>query len=115
MAQLIQGVGGVPFIDIFDIKKGDKIEEKIHFGLDQATELVALLTPWSIERNWVWSEIAAAWAMRKRFVGVMYGLTIEEIEKNRGGMAVLGPTNVIAIDSFDDYLVELSERIRAGT
>lgn len=48
----------------------------------------------------------------KRFAGVTYGITIEEIEKNHGGMACLGPTNVVALDDFDDYIREMSERIQ---
>jgi hypothetical protein len=39
------------FIDIFDIKSGDRIEEKVHAGLTACTELVSLLTPWSVDRN----------------------------------------------------------------
>lgn len=61
MARLISDVDATPFIDIFDIKKGDRIEAKVQQGLEQADELVALLTPWSVDRNWVWAEIAGAW------------------------------------------------------
>lgn len=50
-----------PFIDIFDLKKGDRIEERIFEELPKCKELVALLTPWSVTRNWVWNEIGAAW------------------------------------------------------
>lgn len=111
MARAVAEIGGVPFIDIFDIEKGDRIEERVRAGLDACDELVALLTPWSVDRNWVWTEIAAAWALRKRFVGVVYGVTIEEIEKRHGGMACLGPTNVVALDDFDEYIGELTRRI----
>lgn len=52
--------GAEVFIDIFDIKSGDRIEEKVHSGLTGCTELISLLTPWSVDRNWVWSEMAAA-------------------------------------------------------
>src|SRR5437588_377242 len=69
------------FIDIFDIKSGDRIEAKVREGLAGCTELVSLLTPWSVDRNWVWSEMAGAWALGKRYVGVLYGLTIEQIDK----------------------------------
>ena len=110
MARLISDAGGEPFIDIFDIKKGDRIKE----GLGEAQELVALLTPWSVERNWVWAEIAAAWALRKRYVGVIYGLTIALIEKEHGGLAMLAPTNIVSIDDFDEYLRELCGRSGTG-
>jgi hypothetical protein len=114
IARLISDVGATPFIDFFDIKRGDRIEPEIQRGLAEANELVALLTPWSVDRNWVWAEIAAAWALRKRYVGVLYGLTIEEIEKDRGGLAMLAPTNLVVIDEFDDYIRELGERVGIG-
>jgi len=62
MARLIAEAGATPFIDIFDLKKGDRIEAKILEGLDRASELIALRTPWSVDRNWVWAEMAHAWA-----------------------------------------------------
>ena len=37
-----------------------------------------------------------------------------EIERDRGGLAMLAPTNIVAIDEFDDYISELSERIEAS-
>lgn len=39
---------------------------------------------------------------------------MEEIEKNKGGLAVLAPTNCVAIDGFNDYLLELKQRIEAS-
>ena len=68
IARLVSDVGAVPFIDFFDIMRGDSIESKIQLGIGKARELVALLTPWSVDRNWVCGEIAAAWALRKRYV-----------------------------------------------
>jgi len=115
MADQIVKAGGSPFIDIFDIKKGDRIEECVQRGLREAVELVAFLTPHSVGRNWVWSEISAAWILGKRTVGVLYGVTIDEIEQNHGGMATLRSTNVIAIDDFDAYIEELADRIDAET
>jgi hypothetical protein len=96
-------------------KRGDRIAERVLEGTRNSRELVALLTPWSVDRNWVWTEIAAAWALGKRFVGVTYGVTIEEIEKNHGGLACLGPTNLVALDDFDDYISEMSDRAKSET
>ena len=45
MARCISDVGGDPFIDIFDVKKGDRIERKIQAELPSCKELVVLLTP----------------------------------------------------------------------
>lgn len=102
------------FIDIFNVLSGDRIEERVHEGLTECSELISLLTPWSVDRNWVWSEMAGAWALRKRYVGVMYGLTLEEIDKNHGGLAILSPTNVINLNELDNYLKELSDRVKGA-
>ena len=115
MARLVGEQGAQPFIDIFDIRKGDRIEERVRDGLDRCSELVAVLTPWSVGRNWVWSEMAAAWISRKRFVAVLYGLTLQEIDENHGGLACLGPTNVAEINDFETYVVELGRRLAAGS
>jgi hypothetical protein len=113
MASLIAAAGAKPYIDFYDIKKGDRILDEVEQGIRDAHELVALLTPWSIDRNWVWVEIASAWGQGKRYTGVLYGLTTEKIDKEHGGVAILGPTNLASLDEFDDYLAELKARVAA--
>jgi hypothetical protein len=56
--------------------------------------------------------MAGAWILRKRYVGVLYGLTLDQIEKDHGGLAMLSPTNVISLSDFDTYLGELGERVK---
>lgn len=104
--------GGEPFIDIFDVKKGDRIEAKILAELPLCDELVVLLTPWSVRRNWVWAEVGGAWSLGKRIVGVLYGLDIAAVEQEYGGMAILAATNYLALDEFDTYVYELKARVR---
>jgi hypothetical protein len=112
MARCIkEDAGAEPFIDIFDVKKGDRIEQKILSELPLCDELVVLLTPWSVRRNWVWTEVGGAWSLRKRVVGVLYGLDIAMIEKEYGGMAALAPTNCLGLDEFSTYVSELKARI----
>ncbi len=41
MARLVEEAGATPFIDIFDIQKGDRIEERIREELPKWDELVA--------------------------------------------------------------------------
>jgi hypothetical protein len=106
--------GADVFIDIFDIASGDRIEERVREGLDGCSELISLLTPWSVDRNWVWTEMAGAWAFRKRYVAVMYGLTLEQIDKQHGGLAILSTTNVITLNDLDLYMRELKDRADAA-
>ena len=111
MARCIrEDAGADPFIDIFDIKRGDRIEDRIADELPKCDELIALLTPWSISRHWIWNEIGAAWILRKRVVGILYGITLDDLDKG-GGRACLTSRNVAALDEFDDYLVELKDRV----
>lgn len=108
---ITEHTGADVFIDIFDIESGDRIEEQVRLGLQRCAELVSLLTPWSVDRNWIWSEMAGAWALEKRFVGVTYGVTLEAIDKSHGGLAILSPTNVIELNNFDKYIEELHRRV----
>jgi len=114
MARCISDAGAQPFVDIFDIEKGDRFEERIREELAECQELVALLTPWSVDRNWVWTEMASAWIMRKRLVPVLYGITLHEIGQLHGGLAHLSASNVCGIDEFDDYIRELRERTKTA-
>jgi hypothetical protein len=106
-----EDTGAEPFIDIFEVKKGDRIEQRILSELPRCNELVVLLTPWSVRRNWVWTEVGGAWSLGKRIVGVIYGLSISDIEKEHGGMAALAPTNCLGLDEFNNYIAELKVRV----
>ena len=100
------------FLDVFDITKGDDFETKIFEMLPQCEELVALLTPWSVNRNWVWTEIGAARVLGKRLLGVLYGVSIETLSNECGGMACLSSKNVLSIIEFETYLAELKKRVK---
>lgn len=65
------------FLDVYDIAKGDDFENQIFQSLPDCHELIALLTPWSVNRNWVWTEIGAARVLGKRILGVLYGVIID--------------------------------------
>ena len=42
---IMDHAGAEPFIDIFDVQKGDRIEQRIQFALPNCNELIVLLTP----------------------------------------------------------------------
>jgi hypothetical protein len=75
-------------------------------------ELLVLLTPWSVERNWVWVEIGAARALNLRIVAVLYGITLDQIEHERGGKTFLGAKNATDMNDLETYLLELKRRVR---
>jgi hypothetical protein len=99
------------FIDSFDIAKGDDFEDRIFGEMDRIDELVVLLTPWSVDRNWVWVEVGAARAKGRRIVPVLYGLSLDEIDRVKGGTTFLRAKNVVDINDLDKYLAELRRRV----
>jgi len=111
MAKRVAECGASPFVDIFDIKKGDRIEERVRQGLSQCDELIVFLTPWSASRTWVWTEAASAWFAGKRVTAILYGLTLRDIDEQHGGAAWLSTRNICSIDEFDAYLNELTGRV----
>lgn len=112
MAREIQDCGASTFLDETNIAKGDDFKKAIHREIAACDELVALFTPWSAQRFWVWVEIGAAWGQSKRIVAILYGVTVSELEKIGGSSANLEDINVLPINSFDDYLAELRNRVR---
>lgn len=102
------------FLDVYDVEKGDDFETKIFEVLPVCDELVALLTPWSINRNWVWTEIGAARVLGKRILGVLYGVSMDTLSNEGGGMACLSSKNVVSINEFEIYLAELKKRVKGA-
>ena len=112
--QAVAKAGASIFIDVFDIATGDRIAERVRTGLSRCTELVALLTPRSAGRSWVWTEIGGAWTAGKRVVGVLHGLSLDDIRQDYGGTACLDGVSCIELNDFDAYLEDLAARVKAS-
>jgi predicted nucleotide-binding protein len=67
VCEKIEAAGAVTFRDDRDIKGGDDIPDEIRRQIKQSQEMVVLLTPESVGRQWVTMEIGAAWGLRRRF------------------------------------------------
>src|SRR3954452_19424141 len=72
IAAEIRRRGAETFLDEADIAHGDDFEEAILRAEEACSELLVLLTPWSLKRTWVWPEIGFFRRARKRIVGVLY-------------------------------------------
>ncbi len=55
IAEKIEACGASTFLDEAHIAVGEDFEERILQALDRANELLVLLTPWSLNRPYVWS------------------------------------------------------------
>jgi hypothetical protein len=115
IARLIKDCGAVTFLDETDVNRGDNFKQVILREITHSSELVALFTPWSAQRSWVWAEVGAAWGQEKRIVAVLYGITVGELEKLSGGKAMLEDINILDLNNFDSYLGELRERVKGAS
>lgn len=98
------------FVDVYDIAKGDDIEDRIFEEMKECNEILALLTPWSVDRNWVWTELGAARGLGLRIVAVLYAVTLDTIDKEKGGSAFLRAKNCVDMNDLETYLKELKRR-----
>ena len=100
------------FVDVFDISKGDDFEERIFTEIGKCHEFLVLLTPWSVDRNWVWAELGAARALDSVLCRYLYSVSLDQIERERGGKTFLATKNIVEINELDQYLLKLAKRAK---
>jgi len=110
----IEEIGGEVWLDDVDIETGDEAEAEMREGLDNCSELLVLLSPFSVDRPYVWMEIGVAWSQRKRVVGVLNNLTRTELLARDGMPAFLKGIRLRELNDLDGYLEELKRRIERG-
>ncbi len=109
ICEKLESVGATYFRDDRDLQGGDDIPEAIRLQIKRSRELLVLLTPTSVGRQWVTLEVGAAWgwSRRSRIVVILNHVsvdTVPDIIKNKKAMS---------LNDFDNYLKELAERVRA--
>jgi hypothetical protein len=107
ICEKIEAIGASTFRDDRDINGGDDIPEEIRRQIKQSREMVVLLTPKSVDRQWVLLEIGAAWGWRKNFrvVAILDHVDISPIPE------MIKSKKVIYINDFENYLNEITIRI----
>jgi hypothetical protein len=94
------------FLDERDIHGGDSIAESIRVGIEECSEFVVLLSPYSINRQWVIAETATAWGLRKHIVAITDKVEHKEIPE------FIKSHKALDLNDFDRYVEELIERAR---
>lgn len=94
------------FRDDRDISGGECIPERLRDEIAACSELVVILTPASIERQWVIIEIAIAWADKKRIVPILYHVEADKIPN------LIRDSRGYRLDDIDSYLDDLATRLR---
>lgn len=104
--------GADVFLDEAAIDIGADFEEEILKSLETADELVVLLTPWALERRYVWAEIGAAWGRRISIVVLLHGLTADALTRMSNIPLILKRRDMIELRNADRYLEQLGKRVR---
>ena len=114
IAREITASGAQPFLDEADVDVGAEFEEEIREFLDRADELLVLVTPWSLERPYVWAEIGAAWIKRIPIVVILHGISTKEFQSKPNAPIFLKKRDMIYLNDIDQYFEQLRLRVRAG-
>jgi hypothetical protein len=111
IAREIESRGAKPFLDEAQVDAGADFEEDILDFLERAHELVVLLTPWALDRPYVWAELGAAWGRRIPIVALLLGITPAELQKRSGTPVFLKKRDLLQLNEVDHYLEQLSARV----
>lgn len=111
IAREVAALGASPFLDEASIELGADFETEILASLNQADELVVLLTPWALQRPYVWAELGVAWGRGVPIVALLLGITTAEMQAQPGLPVFLKKRNVIDLNEIDRYLAELRARM----
>jgi hypothetical protein len=112
IAREVKACGAQPFLDEADIDVGTEFEDLIQASLSKADELLVLITPWALDRPYIWAEIGAAWGRGIPMVAILHGLDAETLQSRPGTPVLLKKRNLIELNDIDLYFKQL--RIRAG-
>jgi hypothetical protein len=107
LCEKIETTGATTFRDDRDINGGDDIPETIRQQIKKSKEMIVLLTPKSVGRQWVLLEVGAAWGWRKdfRIVAVLNHVDTDPIPE------MIKSKKAIDLNDFDNYLTEIVKRI----
>ncbi|MEZ5963202.1 MAG: toll/interleukin-1 receptor domain-containing protein [Planctomycetota bacterium] len=114
IAEKIRACGAQTFLDEADIPHGSNFDEEITDAAKQCGELLVLLTPWAVERPYVWLEIGMFRYEKKRIVGVLYGLDKTDISTDERLPTLLKSLHLINLNDVDQYLLQLAARVGCG-
>lgn len=109
----ISNCGAKAFLDEADVEVGDDFEEEILEFLEKADELVVLMTPWALERPYVWAELGAAWSRKIPIVILLVGMAQAEFQGKPGIPIFLKKRDIIDLNDFETYLGGLRKRVRS--
>lgn len=112
IAREIEACGAAAFLDEAEVDAGEEFEDVILRFLGRADELVVLLTPWALERPYVWAELGAAWGRKIPIVALLLGITPDELQGRPGIPVFLTRRNLLPLNDVERYLEQLRGRVQ---
>lgn len=100
--------GAKTFLDEAQIAVGANFENDILTAIRSADELVVLITPWALNRPYVWLEIGAAWLRGIPIIALLHGVSAAEFQEKNVPVA-LKQRNLLPLNNVDRYLGELTQ------
>lgn len=113
IAREVTNCGAVPFLDEAQIDVGADFEEDILNFIQQADELVVLLTPWALERPYVWAELGAAWGRGIPIIGLLHGLTAADLQSRPEVPIFVRRRDLLPLNKIDIYIEQLRMRVQS--
>jgi hypothetical protein len=111
IAAQIRDCGADTFLDEADIQHGDDFEEEILKAEAMCAELLVLVTPWSLERHYVWMEIAFFRRGGKRIVAALHGVTPKAIATDERIAVLLKKLDLVELNNITSYFAQLKTRV----
>lgn len=105
----VEASGATVFLDSGAVEYGDDFRQIVLGELARCDELLVLLTPSALKRPWVLAEIGAALTRGIKIIVVVYGPTEAKLQ-SLGILSLLGPTRLLKLPDFDDYIRQLGTR-----
>jgi hypothetical protein len=104
----IEAAGASTFRDDRDIDGGDDIPDRIRSEIKRSREIVVLLTPDSVTRQWVILEVGAAWGWSKRIriTPILCHVGVDPIP------GMLKSKKAISINECPNLFTEIKKRVK---
>jgi uncharacterized protein YacL (UPF0231 family) len=106
-------LGAATVLDEDDFPAGDDFFESILNAESECSELLVLLTPWSIKREWVQIEMSWFRRARERIVAITHGMTTKTVLRHPIVGLLLDERVIMDINQLDTYFQQVAGRIKA--
>jgi hypothetical protein len=114
IAREVKDRGAAVFLAEMDSQLGPDYEEQLLDALNQANELVVLLTPWALRRAYVWAELGVAWGRHIPIIGLLLGPTVEGVQAMANVPLFLKRAGLLELNDIDRYLSQMSRRVASS-